>query len=245
MNVSKPTSRLRERPLYAPARVSKRALEALLGRDLFFFPDIRLPKTRIGTAHGWTLTERVSKPLNNLILYSVGLGCDISFDLGIIDKYGCQVYGFDPTPISLAWLEKQTLPKQFHLFKIGMSSFDGKQSFMFPDNPDWDDFSIARKSGQKIELDVLSFNSMMKMLNHSYVDILKLDVEGAEYSIVEDICRGSAFPGQLLVEFHHRLHEISIEQTKKAVCMLRDCGYKIFNITPAGREFSFVHKSIL
>ena len=32
------------------------------------------------------------------VVYSVGLGQDISWDKALIEKYRCEVYGFDPTP---------------------------------------------------------------------------------------------------------------------------------------------------
>ena len=32
------------------------------------------------------------------MVYSVGLGQDISWDKALIEKYRCEVYGFDPTP---------------------------------------------------------------------------------------------------------------------------------------------------
>ena len=51
----------------------------------------------IGTEYGgWTI------PANYLtessICYLAGAGEDISFDVGIVEKYGCQVLLFDPTP---------------------------------------------------------------------------------------------------------------------------------------------------
>lgn len=39
---------------------------------------------------------------NNSIVYCVGAGEDISLDVEICDKYGCDVHIFDPTPRSIA-----------------------------------------------------------------------------------------------------------------------------------------------
>jgi len=32
------------------------------------------------------------------VVYSLGIGEDISFDLALIEKYGARVHAFDPTP---------------------------------------------------------------------------------------------------------------------------------------------------
>lgn len=36
------------------------------------------------------------------IVYSVGIGRDISFDKAILVQHNCQVFGFDPTPNSIS-----------------------------------------------------------------------------------------------------------------------------------------------
>ena len=36
----------------------------------------------------------------------MGCGEDISFDLGLIEMFDCDVYGFDPTPKSIDFVNK-------------------------------------------------------------------------------------------------------------------------------------------
>ena len=51
------------------------------------------------------------------IVYSFGLGTDITFDKALIQRYNLHVYGFDNTPIASRYLEKTTLPPNFHWVK--------------------------------------------------------------------------------------------------------------------------------
>ena len=46
---------------------------------------------------------------NNGIVYSFGIGEDISFDEAIMRNHNCTVFGFDPTPKSIEWCSRQNL----------------------------------------------------------------------------------------------------------------------------------------
>lgn len=79
----------------------------------------------------------------------------------------------------------------------------------------------------------------MQSLGHDRIDLLKMDIEGAEYSVLRDFLSSGVRVGQLLVEFHHRWPEVGIEKTKKAIRELNQAGYRIFNVSPTGEEYSF------
>jgi len=80
----------------------------------------------------------------------------------------------------------------------------------------------------------------MQELGHSHIDILKMDIEGAEYDVIEDIRLSNIRPKQLLVEFHHRFPNIGISKSKQAISNLRKMGYQLFSISTSGEEFSFI-----
>ncbi len=64
----------------------------------------------LGTDYGgWAIDERLIK--NNSIIYSFGVGTDISFDMELITRYGCSIFAFDPTPRCIKWIESQELQK--------------------------------------------------------------------------------------------------------------------------------------
>ena len=78
------------------------------------------------------------------------------------------------------------------------------------------------------------------MLGHTQIDLLKIDIEGAEYEVLEGLLESPIKPGQLLVEFHHRFPGIGVERTAEIIRKLRKAGYKIFAISETGREVSFL-----
>ena len=68
------------------------------------------------------------------IVYSFGVGKDISFDLELIKRYNFEVHAFDPTPTSIRWLAEQSLPPGFHFHTYGLADYDGTAEFVLPAN---------------------------------------------------------------------------------------------------------------
>ena len=67
-----------------------------------------------------------------------------------------------------------------------------------------------------------------------------MDIEGAEYEVLEGLLNSPVLPTQLLVEFHHRFVEDGLQRTYDVIARLRDAGYGIFAISEIGREISFL-----
>jgi len=71
------------------------------------------------------------------------------------------------------------------------------------------------------------------------IDLLKMDIEGAEYSAIEDILSSHTPVRQLLVEFHHSWPSIGVQRTQATLKLLRVNGYRVFDVSPSGSEISF------
>jgi hypothetical protein len=83
--------------------------------------------------------------------------------------------------------------------------------------------------------------SFLAELQHSRIDLLKMDIEGAEYAVIDDIVASGIIVKQLLVEFHHRWKEVGVSKTKHAVRKLNAAGYRIFAVSPNGEEYGFLN----
>lgn len=220
----------------------KRLLRILLGRDAPFFVQEHCQKEWHGSgANGWVICPEFMR--ENTAVYSLGIGQDISFDISLIEKYGVNVYAFDPTPSSLAWLETQKVPEKFHYYGFGVADYDGLATFYPPRTAHHASRSmIARptEGGQAIEVPVRRLGAIIDELGHSHIDLLKMDIEGAEYSVIVDIISSGIRPRQLLVEFHHKFPSLGLKSTRKTVRSLMRERYRIFYISPRGEEYSFV-----
>ena len=83
----------------------------------------------------------------------------------------------------------------------------------------------------------------MRELGLSDIDLLKLDVEGAEHEVLDDMLASSVRPRQLLVEYHHRFEQVGVDKTRESISKLRQAGYRLFAISPRREEFSFIFSS--
>jgi hypothetical protein len=87
---------------------------------------------------------------------------------------------------------------------------------------------------------MLRLRTIVAMTGHDRIDILKMDIEGAEYQVIDDIIKSNIDIGQILIEFHHRFIDNGIRMTKKSINKLNQHGYKVFNISNSGEEFSLI-----
>ena len=177
------------------------------------------------------------------IIYSFGVGEDISFDLELIQRFGVQVHAFDPTPRAIAWMRSQRLPVKMKFHEYGVAAHDGSAVFRPPENPSYVSYSILARGGDtvgSVEAPVYRLMTIMKMLRNEKIDILKIDIEGAEFAVLQDLIASNVPVRQLLVEFHHRWPEVGLEKTKEAVRNLNRAGFQIFDVSPTGEEYSFL-----
>ncbi len=223
-------------------RRSKRLIWIILGRDFYSRLDLNCPRERLGSEYGgWSIAK--GKLRKNSIIYSFGLGEDISFDLELIKQYGVIVHGFDPTPKSVQWIHAQSLPEKFIFHEYGISDFDGFLTFYAPANPNHASFSMIKESSnakKSVEARVKKLATIMLEFGHEKIDLLKMDIEGAEYSVIGDLAASGIKPDQILVEFHHRFSGVNLRKTKEAVDKLRAMGYGLYSVSPNGEEYSFI-----
>jgi FkbM family methyltransferase len=220
----------------------RRAARCAAGRDIWLARQIAEPAVRLGSEYGgWDVSPRGLGP--DAVVYSAGIGTDISFDLALIEAYGVTVHAFDPTPASIAWVKSQPLPQRYHWHEIGLASYDGRATFFPPDDPQHISHTMVERASTRsraIEVDVRRVSTLMGELGHRAIDLLKMDIEGAEYSVLEDVLANGPRIGQILVEFHHRFPGVGIEPTRRAVRALNAAGYRIFAVSETGEEYGFI-----
>ncbi len=211
-------------------------------------PEVNLPYTVLGTEYGgWPLlTDQTPRaPL----IYSFGVGEDISFDVAAINKFHATVHAFDPTPRSLTWIGQQNLPAGFHFHPVGVAAEDGEAEFFAPEVSGYVSYSSqpAAKSdrGLAVKAPVKRFSTLIAELDTVTPDMVKFDIEGFEYAVLDDIIDGSQLPGQLSVEFHHRMYDIPTTRTIEQIERLRNVGYRIFYVSESGHEYGLVHNKLM
>ena len=220
----------------------KRFLKRLIGKELRLKEDLKLASIKDG---GWWFTP---EGLNaDSIVYSLGVGDDIEFDLSVISKYGVEVHAFDPTPSSISMLERRDLPDRFVFHPWAVTANDGNLTFYPRLKKDGSKSDVmytmiaeAETKDDAIQVPAYSLTTIAGKLGHSKIDLMKMDIEGAEYEVLDGLLESPVKPTQLLVEFHHRFPGIGLDRTADVIGRLRNDGYRIFAISEIGREVSFL-----
>lgn len=211
-------------------------------RDLPFFSSGTARKKTYGNAGAeWTIcTEQLGSAPR---VYSFGIGKDISFDLALIQNHHAHVTAFDPTPGSIEWLQQQEIPDRFEYFTYGLAAEDGRARFFIPSKEHHISHSVYQEipgSDDYIEVEMRTINTLLEMTKPSRIDILKMDIEGSEYDVIDHILEMNELPRQLLIEFHHRFPSIGLQKTREAVHKILGSGYRISHISVTGEEYSFL-----
>ena len=175
------------------------------------------------------------------MIYSFGVGHDISFDIAVILQFGCSIEAFDPTPRCVAWLALQKLPKNFNFHPVGLSNKIQILRFSAPPEDEFVSYTVAPRadSTESVELPVRPIDIIMRDLGHSEIDFMKMDIEGSEYAAISDMVEKAILPRQLCIEFHHGMFEYTQDQTRDAVETLREAGYSLYYVSLSGREYGF------
>lgn len=227
------------------ARKIRIIAKAALGKELLIKPDLICEKERFGSDYGgWDIV--VQNLNSNSVVYSFGVGEDASFDIGLIERYGLVIHAFDPTPKSIEWVKRQGFSNNFAMHNYGIAAIDGNILFNPPDNPDHVSHTILDRPSTKaraISVPVKKLITIMQELGHAHIDIIKMDIEGAEYDVIEDIYKSNIRPEQILVEFHHRFPGIGIKKTKEAVDRIKSMGYGLFSVSATNEEYCFIRRS--
>jgi FkbM family methyltransferase len=181
-----------------------------------------------GTQYGgWMVDLELVPPASTII--SAGVGEDISFDLELIKRRKCQVVGIDPTPKSHVFIEQQENLTNFELIKSALHTKDGEVLQMYKNKRD----DHVSESILPTHQSVKNFDSYyaetisLPMLFEKYknISLVKMDIEGAEYDILENLESIPPSVKQVCVEFHHFCTNKSIGDTEKILDKMRSLGF--------------------
>ena len=211
----------------------------------------------LGTDYGgWSIPIQ-AKLDENSIIYSGGVGEDMSFDLKLQNKYNCNIILIDPTQRAIKHYEEvkkyyntsqfeftgniqkdyieniKNLKPNFDKFTyINLGLHNKKDKLKFYKQTNINNVSqslIPNMFGQEYDtVNVDSIKNIMTQLGHDKIDLLKLDIEGSEVLVLEQMLDEQIFPKYLCIEFDLLLKRKDLSGlTQKLIEKLQKNGYKI------------------
>jgi FkbM family methyltransferase len=161
---------------------------------------------RIGSDYGgWSVPD--DRLGAESICYSVGVGDDMSFDVGLIKQYGCTVHAFDPTPKAVAYAAAQQVQAGLHFHPVGLWSTEGEIPFHAPRNRAHASYSALnlQDTDHIVHCPVKRLSTLMTELRHDHLDLLKMDIEGAEFEVIASLLADNLSIETICVEFHRNV----------------------------------------
>lgn len=204
---------------------------------------------RLGTRYGgwWVDAKLLGK---SPLLIDCGLGEDISFPTTFLQAFGGKVVGVEPNPRSLDYCRGRTpdgmtvLPNAFW-FEAGkkLDFFLPRPQHALPKGADGVsgslDGSHEYTDGNKLEVETTSLAEILKRCARAECDVLKMDIEGAEYQVLKHLCRSGdiRLAGQVLIEFHHNVTDRTLKDTQQAVADMERNHFRL--VHTEGRNYIF------
>lgn len=222
-------------------------LGVLLGHEMVLRREISVPTEFHGSTYGgWSILAGSLGPDSCVI--SAGVGEDASFDLSLIATYGCSVHALDPTPKSIAWARATIQEPRFILHEWALAANDEPLRLFLPISDEYVSASCRagpHASSRHVDVPAVSLPTLFERLGVETVDVLKMDIEGAEYAVIEHGLQSGVFRRvrQLLVEFHHFHPVFGTRSTRAALRALHAAGWRIAWVSPSHHEVLFVPTS--
>ena len=135
-------------------------------------------------------------------MVSAGIGQNIDFEHALADRFNCRILLLDPSPTGRATMQQAINQRDlFTYLPLGLAGVSGPQSFGDPDNPKEGSFVKARGEAAHT-FPCTDLSRLMRERGLDHIDFLKLDIEGFEYEVLDQVIREQIPVRQIGVEFH-------------------------------------------
>lgn len=213
----------------------------------------KLPRgyARLGTRYGgWWIDAQAVGP--QALLIDAGLGEDISFPTAFLRHFpGSRVLGVEPNPRSLAYCHAHA-PAGMEILEQAFWTHAGetltfhlpRAQEALPKGADGVSGSLVGTheyvdGGETLTVLTTDLATVLAHAGGRECDILKLDIEGAEYAVLQQLCDSGdiRLARQVLIEFHHRVTHHGLAETESIAARITRCGFRL--IHTEGRNFIF------
>lgn len=190
----------------------------------------------------------------NSVVYSLGIGMDASFDLNLMNKFNCKVYAYDPDKHAIDYVDSTLClhNKNFKFFPYAISTDGGVKQFYEHEREGANDgsgsFYRYGESTGMCDVACKTIKDVMSEFGHKHIDLLKMDIEGMEYEIIDYLIENKIEVKQIAMELHGRFFDDCKEKNDKLIRQLDVGGFlPVWNQMwwYAGQECTFIHKSLL
>ncbi|MEI6322774.1 MAG: FkbM family methyltransferase [bacterium] len=163
----------------------------------------------------------------------VDLGANIGqFAQAIHDKFGCTVIAVEPNPHLFKHLSKRSGIKAIH---AAIVENNGPVNLMLDENHLAS--RIVETEPNTVVVEGLSLDTLFEKLGVSHIDLLKVDIEGAEFPMILKTSDGVLKRiHQITIELHDFCGLLSPEKVTTLLTRMRTLGFHVSKMSRIGHQ---------
>jgi FkbM family methyltransferase len=173
------------------------------------------------------------------VVIDAGCSYEADFSVYLMRRHGVRAFGVDPTrkhAQALHTLEQQYAGRFVHV-PCAIAAADGVLTFhesrVNESGSLLDDHvNVVHDDITSYDVDAVTLSTLLERLSLTTVDILKLDLEGAEYDLLERATSDRLRPfRQIFVEFHHHaISRYTERDTRRVVDLVTGFGFRALSL---------------
>jgi FkbM family methyltransferase len=175
------------------------SLAWILHKAVYRLLTLKTKTLRIGGDASWNV--KMEEIDQKSFVISGGAGHDISFELDLVAQTGCRLILLDPSPTGCKTVGNMQLPPEVTFEPTALSDRKGHIILAKPANRLEGSWRVAI-DGNGDKMLCTTITEIMERYSKSSVDLLKIDIEGFEYQVLQDSILKKISIRQICVEIH-------------------------------------------
>lgn len=217
-------------------------------KRILIFPFRRSVQTmKLGSIDTWSIVEPSAQ---ELFVICAGVGHHITFEQDLLKRWDVEMLLLDPSPTGRHTMDQIGPLDGVRYLQVALSAEDGRAAFSQPIHPEEGSYYMVTGANEDetelVEFECVSLKTLLQEAGKDRIDVLKMDIEGAEYDVIDGLLKDGILIDQLCVEIHTDHGSGSQAGLLKVVGLifrLYRAGYRIvFN---TAMDFTFAHRSLL
>lgn len=176
--------------------------------------------------------------------YCFGAGGDVSFDLALMLGASATVRSFDPMDRYVEAARDEVGPGlPFNAYPVALATVDEPIRLQLTHHPNSEAVSSDGlfETNNYVERDGRRLETLMAELGDPRVELLKVDIEGAEYRVVPELDLAAAGVHLFSVQLHHNGR---VREARRLIDGVRAKGYELVACRPAVK-LTFARRDLL